>query len=300
MTLRALLLALLVGAAVPAAAGGEAPPAPPETTIDSGPAAAAAASSATFTFTSSQVGSRFACALDRGAFSDCASPYTLTVADGEHHFYVVAINHNDTDPSPAVWTWTADTTPPTAVPRHRAVVLYRKLVLSWGALSAAGADRVVVLRSTSRSKAPTREVYRGSGSSYADPKFENGLYHRYRIVAFDRAGNASPAVDVEVSTAALLVAPKDGARVSAPPGLRWRAVPHAGYYNVQLYRRGRKILSIWPRSPQLKLSRSWTYRGHRYRLTPGHYTWFVWPGFGPLARGSYGSLLGHGSFDVTG
>ncbi len=300
MTLRALLLTLLVGAAVPASAGGEAPPAPPETTIASGPAAAVAASSATFIFTSSQAGSRFACALDGSAFSDCASPYTLTVLEGEHHFYVVAINKDDsTDPTPAVWTWTADTTPPTAVPRHRALVGYRTLVLSWGSLSAAGADRVVVLRSTSPTKVPAREVYRGSGSSYADTKFENGVYHRYRIVAFDRAGNSSPAVDVVVGTAALLVAPKDGARLNAPPALRWRAVPRAGYYNAQLYRGGNKILSAWPRSPRLKLSRSWTYLGHRHRLAPGHYAWLVWPGFGPLVRGSYGSLLGQGSFDVT-
>lgn len=299
MTLRALVLALLVGAAVPAAAGGEAPAAPPETTIASGPAAVVASSSATFTFTSNQEGSKFACALDRGAFGDCTSPYTLTVPDGEHHFYVVAINHGDTDPSPAVWTWTADTSPPTAVRRHLAIVRYRKLVLSWGALSTTGADRVVVLRSTSPRKPPAREVYRGSGSSYVDPKFQNGLYHRYRIVAFDRAGNTSPGVDVEVGTAALLLAPKDGARVSSPPALRWRGVPGAGYYNVQLYRRGNKSLSIWPRSPRLKLSRSWTYLGHRYRLSLGHYTWFVWPGFGPLARGNYGSLLGQGSFDVT-
>ncbi|MDQ2982127.1 MAG: hypothetical protein M3R26_07380, partial [Actinomycetota bacterium] len=99
--------------------------------------------------------------------------------------------------------------------------------------------------------------------------------------------------------AALLVAPKDGARVSSPPALRWHEAPRAGYYNMQLYRRGSKLLSAWPRSPRMQLSSSWKYLGHRYRLTPGHYTWFVWPGFGLLARGSYGSLLGQGSFEVT-
>jgi hypothetical protein len=299
MMLRALVLALLVGAAAPAAAGGEAPGATPETTISSGPAAAVASSSATFVFTSSVAGSRFACALDEAAFSDCTSPFTLSAADGEHHFYVIAVSPEDnTDPTPAVWTWTADTSPPTAVRRHRAVVRYRRLVLAWGSLSAAGADVVAVLRSTRRGQAPTREVYRGSGSSYADANFRNGIYHRYRIVAFDRAGNASPAVDVVVDEAALLVAPKNGALVSAPPRLRWRAAPRAAYYNVQLYRRGAKLLSVWPRSPLMQLSSSWRYLGHRYRLAPGHYAWFVWPGFGPLARGSYGSLIGQGAFDV--
>lgn len=299
MTLRAALLVLLVGAAVPAAAGGKALLAQPETKITSGPPAAAATSSATFAFTSSQAGSRFACALDGGAFGDCASPVTLTVPDGTHHFYVVAIAAADTDPTPAVWTWTADTAPPTAVARHEAAVGYRRLRLSWGALSTAGADLAVVLRSTSPGKEPTRQVYKGSGSSYVDSRFENGVYHRYRIVAYDRAGNTSPAVDVVVAAAALLVAPKDGARVSSPPRLSWSKVPRAGYYNVQLYKRGSKLLSAWPRSPRMKLSESWKYLGHRHRLTPGHYTWFVWPGFGPLARGNYGSLLGQGSFDVT-
>jgi hypothetical protein len=299
MIRRALLPCLLVATFLPAAAGGRALLALPETTITSGPESAVATGSATFAFTSNQAGSRFACALDAGAFSDCVSPRTLSVPDGLHHFYVAAINNADVDPTPAVWTWTADTTPPSAVRGRRTVLSYRTLVLAWGALSAAGAERVVVLRSTKRTKAPSVEVYRGSSSSYADTKFDNGLYHRYRIIAFDRAGNLSPAVDVVVGPAALLVAPRDGARVNAPPSLRWREVPRAAYYNVQLFRHGSKLLSAWPRSERMKLVGSWKYLAHRYRLARGHYTWFVWPGFGPLARGKYGSLLGQGSFDVT-
>ena len=204
---------LLAAAFLPAAAGGGALAAPPETTITSGPGSTVATGSATFSFTSSQAGSKFACALDTGAFGDCVSPHTLVVPDGLHHFYVTAINNGDVDPTPAVWTWTADTTPPSAMRGRRTVLRYRKLVLSWGALSNAGADGVVVRRSTKREQAPSFEVYRGSGSSYADSRFDNGLYHRYRIIASDRAGNLSPAVDIVVGPAALLVAPRDGARV---------------------------------------------------------------------------------------
>jgi hypothetical protein len=298
MTLRALVLVLLVGAALPAAAGGEPPGAPPETTITSGPAPVVTTSSATFSFTSDHPDSKFACALDESAFASCESPMTVTVPDGQHHFYVIAVRHADADPTPAVWTWTADTTPPTAVLRHDVVVRYRNLRLSWGALSAAGADLVAVFRGTSPGKTPAHEVYRGSGSSYVDRKFQNGIYHLYRIVALDKAGNSSPPVDIVVPTGALLLAPKDGARLKSPPGLRWRSAPGADYYNVQLYRRGKKLLSAWPRSPKMTLVKSWRYLGHRNRLTAGHYTWFVWPGFGPLARGRYGSLLGQGTFDV--
>jgi hypothetical protein len=33
-------------------------------------------------------------------------------------------------------------------------------------------------------------------------------------------------------------------------------------------------------------------------LSPGKYVWFVWPGFGDLARADYGRLLGRNTFRV--
>jgi hypothetical protein len=294
---RSLLAGLVLAAALPAAAGGK-PPDPPDTTISSGPPPVVASDSASFTFSSSQAGSTFACALDSAAFQNCSSPATISVPDGEHRFFVIAIRGGDTDPTPAAWTWTADTTPPKAVVKHQVDVTYRKVVLRWGSPLWAGAASVVVLQSTSPSKPPTREIYRGHGSRLVITGFDNGVYRRYRIIASDLAGNASPAVDVVVKPSALLLAPSEGARVRRPPLLSWRAVPRAGYYNVQLFRRGQKLLSTWPRTPRLALSESWSYLGRHRRLAPGRYTWFVWPGFGPLARGVYGSLLGQGSFDV--
>ena len=295
--MRTLLAGLVLAAALPAAAGGK-PPDPPNTTISSGPPPIVATDSATFTFSSSQAGSTFACAIDGAAFQDCASPATLSVPDGEHRFFVIAIRGGDTDPTPAAWTWTADTTPPKAVVKHQVEVSYRKLVLRWGSPLWAGADSVVVLESTSPSRPPAREIYRGHGSRLVITGFDNGVYRRYRIIASDQAGNASPGVEVVVKPSALLLAPSDGARIRRPPLLRWRAVPRAGFYNVQLFRRGQKLLSTWPRTPRLALSESWSYLGRDRRLAPGRYTWFVWPGFGPLARGAYGSLVGQGSFDV--
>jgi hypothetical protein len=299
MSPRVLLLGVLVAALLPATAAGEAPQAPPETSITSGPAPIVRTAVAAFAFVSSQESSHFACALDSGAFDDCETPLTISVPDGKHHFYVVAINHGDADPTPAVRTWTVDTTAPTAFARHRTTVGYRRFALSWGAPAAAGADRVVLLRSTREKQEPALEVYRGSGSSYVDTKFRNGIYHRYRIVSFDRAGNTSPPVDVVVDAAALLLAPRDGARVHKAPALRWRTAPYAGFYNVQLFRNGTKVLSAWPRSPELKLSSSWTYRSKKHQLARGRYLWFVWPGFGSFAQGRYGSLLGRGSFVVA-
>jgi hypothetical protein len=295
MTARLLvaLAALLVPAA--AASGG---PVTPETTITSGPARAVNTSSATFEFTSDQPLAHFACALDSDAFFACSSPYTLNAGEGEHHFSVVAIAPSGiADPTPAEWTWTIDTVAPKRVKR-RLTVGYRRLAIRWGNLGTAGADQVVVTRSTDRRKEPALEVYRGGGSAYVDARFKNAHYHRYRIVASDRAGNVSPPVDVVVRPSALLLAPMDGARLRAPAHLRWRPVPKATFYNVQLYRGGRKLLSTWPRTATLRLGRSWQYRGHRFRLQPGSYTWYVWPGFGPLADSRYGQLLGTSSFTV--
>jgi len=48
------------------------------------------------------------------------------------------------------------------------------------------------------------------------------------------------------------------------------------------------------------LKRSWTYAGHRYRLSPGRYRWYVWPGRGPRSANRYGRLLGSSSFILEG
>jgi RTX calcium-binding nonapeptide repeat (4 copies) len=83
--------------------------------------------------------------------------------------------------------------------------------------------------------------------------------------------------------------PRAGAVVAKPPLLRWQRVRAAELYNVQLFRNGRKILSRFPDRPRLQLRRKWTYHGHRYRLRPAVYRWFVWPWLGsrygrPLVR----------------
>ena len=36
----------------------------------------------------------------------------------------------------------------------------------------------------------------------------------------------------------------------------------AGYYNVQVLLGNRKVLSLWPERPRLKLHRAWHFAGH--------------------------------------
>jgi hypothetical protein len=82
-------------------------------------------------------------------------------------------------------------------------------------------------------------------------------------------------------------------------------VKGATYYNVQLFRdnvqlfRGKtKILTMWPKSTYLQLRLRWTFRGRLMRLTPGHYDWYVWPGFGKRSQRRYGGLLVHRQFTL--
>lgn len=72
----------------------------------------------------------------------------------------------------------------------------------------------------------------------------------------------------------------------------------ARYYNLQLWRRGRKILSVWPARPRYQLKGRWKFGGGSWRLEPGRYRWFVWPGFGPRSKADYGRRLGPGRFRV--
>ncbi|MBA3844723.1 MAG: hypothetical protein H0X39_19245, partial [Actinobacteria bacterium] len=78
--------------------------------------------------------------------------------------------------------------------------------------------------------------------------------------------------------------------------LRWQG--SAPYFDLVLWRDGKRILDSWPTEPQLQLPTSWTYAGKQYRLTPGTYLWFVYPGIGQRARSHYGPLAASGSLTI--
>jgi hypothetical protein len=87
---------------------------PPEATIDSGPPGTISSGHASFDFSSNETGSTFECKLDSGTYESCTSPKSLTgLSDGSHTFYVKATDEaSNTDPTPADFTWTVDTTAP--------------------------------------------------------------------------------------------------------------------------------------------------------------------------------------------
>lgn len=86
---------------------------PPDTTLAS-PGKVIADPTPVFSFTSTEPGSTFQCSFDNAAFSACSSPIAEAVPhSGHQRFEVRAIDPvGNIDPTPAVYTWTADITPP--------------------------------------------------------------------------------------------------------------------------------------------------------------------------------------------
>ena len=193
-----------------------------------------------------------------------------------------------------------DRTPPPDVTALTAKAGPAKVTLSWSKPAGDDFDHVVITRAEALVGAVPTQIYDGSGTNLVDRGVRNGVQYRYLVVSGDRSGNTSAGVAVvAVPKRLLLVAPLDGARVGKPPLLRWIAINGADYYNVQLFRGTRKILTIWPLKNQFALRRTWKFSGKKITLTPGTYHWYVWPGFGARTAVRYGNMLGSSSFAMT-
>jgi HYR domain len=190
-----------------------------------------------------------------------------------------------------------DKTPPAEASGFKVKAGDHRVVVSWNLPKDADFDHVVLVRSTTRSPQAPKVVYTGRGKTYTDRKLSNNVTFRYTLATVDTSGNRSNGVSATATPHTIyLVKPADGARITKPPTLLWVPVGKAFYYNVQLYRGGTKVLSAWPSQNTFVLRSTWKYRGRRYRLTPGTYRWYVWPGIGPRRYAKYGKLLGQNTF----
>jgi hypothetical protein len=194
--------------------------------------------------------------------------------------------------------------PPADVPNLRAIPGNGTVKLTWRAV--AGAKDYVVYRSESAARKTSSEghgqvVYTGTNTTFTDRGLVNGTEYRYVVVSEDAAGNQSAGVAIVISPHQdLLRTPKNGARLKKAPTLAWARDAEASYYNAQLTRNGVKILSVWPTGPSYKLKKSWSFEGKKYKLKPGVYQWFVWPGYGPRSQVVYGQMLGSRTFRIVG
>jgi hypothetical protein len=191
-----------------------------------------------------------------------------------------------------------DATPP-ALTGVGATVAHRTAALRW--TPGADAQQVTIVRTPGDAGAPARTVTDGPGTVHeiADGPLSAGTSYTWTVTVRDVAGNATSAT----ATAAVPHATKSTAKPTTkstrrPPTLRWRARAGAKYYNLQLFRNGRKILSAWPSQAHYTLRATWRFGGHRHRLVAGRYRWFVWPGYGRRSQHRYGSLLARGTTRV--
>jgi hypothetical protein len=206
-------------------------------------------------------------------------------------------NDNAGNVTSATQTLKYDTTPPT-VASFRVVPGNRRAKLDWNVQNASS---IQIVRTPGLKGAPQSVVFTGPGSAkaYTDTKLHPGRQYQYSLTATDVAANQSAkALDYLARGKLLFPAPGEIVAKKAPL-LVWVAKKGASYYNVIIVR-GRRVFSAWPTQARLQLPRAWRYRGHKYKLRPGTYKWFVWPGYGPLSAGRYGKMLGGSSFTFGG
>lgn len=160
----------------------------------------------------------------------------------------------------------------------------KRVSLEWSAPDGVQAEVV-----RSRKGAKPVVVFNGATDHLTDRRLHNGRRYRYVVTLIDQAGNRSADAASAVPTGSALLLPAHGARIHNAPTLVWKPVRRARYYNAQLFRRGNKVLTRWPRAPHLQLR----------ELATGRYCWYVWPGFGKRSEHRYGKLLGKSCFTVV-
>lgn len=174
----------------------------------------------------------------------------------------------------------------------------RTAILNWQTSDVAPSAKFELMRKPGLHGKRPSVLYRGLHTSFRDRRVKNGVRYRYTLKALDAAGNVAEHTIV-AKPGRRLLAPAAGAQLTGPPLLRWTAVRGASYYNVQLYRGKHKVLSIWPGQASLQLTSTWRFHHHRYRLRPGTYHWFVWPGYGRRSAARYGHEVGTSTFVVA-
>lgn len=155
---------------------------PPDTVLTRSPPAIMRTADADFRFTATITGSSFDCKVDATPFVPCSSPEIVTVGEGQHTFTVRAKSAAGTvDPTPAMYTWVVDATPP-------------ETVITSGPQPGATGD--VSFEFTSETGATFKcKLDAGATADCLSGVAYNGLAlgdHTFVVFATDRAGNVDP------------------------------------------------------------------------------------------------------------
>ncbi|HET7899747.1 MAG TPA: metallophosphoesterase [Candidatus Nanopelagicales bacterium] len=160
----------------------------PDTYLDSTPAVGTTSSSATFTFHSTGANASYTCSLDGAAATSCTSPKTYTgLAQAKHTFKVTAKVGTQSDTTPALWSWTVDSTVPSRPASLAATATSPFSVnLSWPASTD---NTGVTGYDIYRDGSPLTQV--GPVTAYVDNAVLGSSPHSYQVRARDVAGNTS-------------------------------------------------------------------------------------------------------------
>jgi hypothetical protein len=167
------------------------------------------------------------------------------------------------------------------------------LTLRWVKPTAADLKSVLVVLNLDH--APKRPqdgttVYRGLGAS-TKVTLRAGQTGYLALFSYGKGGLVSPPARTKVSLASLIpLRPLTGSVVhDSAPRLSWKPKHGSAYYNVQLYRNGKRILTVWPSHASFRIPPG--------LLTTGNYVWYVWPAL--RSGGStptFASLIGRATF----
>jgi hypothetical protein len=236
--------------------------------------------------------------LDPAPRVDCSPPSGAVVPAGVTTVSCRATDWAGNSAETQFTVTVANTIRPAALQGLRAQAAKGRVGLSWKSPTDWDYDRLVVRR-TPRETTMWRVVYEGrSATTFTDRDVQNDTEYVYEATVYDTAGNASASISTRARPSAFLW-PRWNAALRKPPALRWAEVRKAAYYNVQVWRNGRKILSRWPGGPRFRLQRTWIHQGRRYSLADGTYFAYAWPGFGPRNAGRYGRLIGWTKFRIS-
>ncbi|MDX6540623.1 MAG: hypothetical protein QOI71_2233, partial [Gaiellales bacterium] len=166
------------------------------------------------------------------------------------------------------------------------------VTVRWRNPAVADLDRVELLinrKHAPRSQLDGQVIYRGLADAVV-VSLRAGQTAHFALYAVDHSGNVSAASRTVFSLARLIpMRPLSGSSLHAAPLLTWKPRKGAAYYNLQVFSRGKRVLTTWPQRA--------AYRFPAEKLLPGTYVWFVWPAVrrtGVSPR--YADLIGRATF----
>ena len=167
-----------------------------------------------------------------------------------------------------------------------------KVKLAWKKPADNDVVRYAVVRNKKRAPKSLRDgdaIYSGKAPK-ATVSQKAGSTAWYAVFALDAAANVSKGATVEVEQPwPGPLYPGSGAALDGAVKLRWDGVKGAAYYNIQIFDGKKRVAISWPTKTSYSVPGSALKKGHRY-------TWYVWPGFGALAKAQYGALIGKATF----